>query len=267
MTETFLHLSGRHTSVVIDLSRRDFPVWRHWGAKLTDTILAPTFDAAAPVPSFSLDENVPLGVMPLFGDGWHGPSALLAHRGGKAWAQGAQRYTVERHETGAVLSLIDEVAGITLTQHLTLDPASDVLTLSTTVRNDGTDSLEIAWLAAGVVPLPARAAVVKSLSGRHNHEFVDVETPLTRSGWRRENRTGLTSHDCPPCATVLARDAAAVWSGQLAWSGNSVQSIDWLDDGRWLWMAGEWLAPGEVSLAPGHSLASRRCADLPSRDP
>lgn len=97
------------------------------------------------------------------------------------------------------------------------------------------------WLAAGTLPLPDDASEVRSFGGRHNNEFVTISNPLTRSTWRRENRRGLTSHDCFPGATVEA--AGTTYGAQLAWSGNHALSID-------------WLAPGEVRLAAGESITT-----------
>ena len=258
MDETCIHLRGTRSSVVLDASRPDMPVWRHWGRQLPVDLCFPDWDDTAPVPSFSLDSNVPLSLVPLFGDGWFSSSALLAHRAGRDGLQGALKYEVRRDGMSAEFVLIDSVAGLTLTQRLVLDPSTDVLTLSCELRNDGTEPLDVQWLASGSLPLPPAAREVISFSGRHNHEFIEDRHLLGRHAWRRENRRGLTSHDCPPMASVLGAQAGQhsgpVWSAQLAWSGNHAQSIDWLDEGRWLWMAGEWFAPGEVQLAPGGTL-------------
>jgi alpha-galactosidase len=51
---------------------------------------------------------------------------------------------------------------------------------------------------------------------------------------------------------VVLADGAA-YGAQLAWSGNHAQCIEWLDDGQYQWQMGEWLAPGEMLLAPGES--------------
>ncbi len=210
--------------------------------------------ASRPTPSFSLDFDQPLSLFPGLGVGWFGESALLAHRGGKDWTFQATACAVEEDGQKAVIRLSDEVAQISVAITLQLDPESDVLSLSTTLSNEGDGILEVQWLAAGVIPLPADAHEVRSFSGRHNDEFVPITDPLTRSTWRRENRRGLTSHSAFPGALVEAK--GAVYGAQLAWSGNHAQSIEWLGDGRFQWQMGEWLAPGEVRLAPGESMAT-----------
>ncbi|MEY2927955.1 MAG: hypothetical protein RL367_2432, partial [Pseudomonadota bacterium] len=148
--------------------------------------------------------------------------------------------------------LQDLVAGIQVVVALVL--AEDVLTLSTAVTNRGTSVLDIQSLAAASLPLPDHAHSVRSFSGRHNAEFIAQTEPLGRAMWRKENRRGLTSHDAFPGALVEAD--GVTYGAQLGWSGNHVQTIEWLDDGRSLWQLGEWLAPGEVRLQPGETLTS-----------
>ena len=66
---------------------------------------------------------------------------------------------------------------------------------------------------------------------------------------------------------VATAHSGIAYGAQLAWSGNHAQMIEWLDDGRYLWQMGEWLAPGEMILAPGESLTSPdlACNLLPPR--
>ncbi|HBS31693.1 MAG TPA: alpha-galactosidase, partial [Parvularcula sp.] len=115
-------------------------------------------------------------------------------------------------------------------------------------------------LAAATLPLPGEAVRVRYYSGRHNREFEINEEALSRAIWRRENRRGLTSHDAFPGALALTAGAGEdhdlVYGAQLAWSGNHAQTIERVDDGRRQWQLGEWLAPGEVRLAPDETLHS-----------
>jgi alpha-galactosidase len=250
----FLTLHGKAVSLALELPDGEAPLWRYWGARLPDSVTPPPLRASRPLPSFSLDFDQPLSLFPGLGVGWFGESALLAHRGGEDWSFQATTCTVEQSGQGAIVQLVDDVAKIAVAITLVLDAESDVLTISTVLTNLGNATLDVQWLAAGVLPLPGDAREVRSFGGRHNDEFVPITDQLTRSTWRRENRRGLTSHDCFPGAIVEA--AGATFGAQLAWSGNHTNSIEWIDDGQFQWQMGEWLAPGEVRLAAGESVTT-----------
>jgi alpha-galactosidase len=247
-----LRLDGKTVSLILELAEDEAPLWRYWGRRLPNGMELEPLRASRPTPSFSLDFDQPLSIFPGLGVGWFGESALLAHRGGEDWTFQATACEVEQNGQGAIIRLTDTVALIEVAIALNLDADSDVLTMSTTLNNGGEATLDIMWLAAGTLPLSADAREVRSFGGRHNDEFVPVTDPLTRSIWRQENRRGLTSHSCFPGAIVEAE--SATYGAQLAWSGNHAQSIEWLDGGGFQWQMGEWLAPGEVRLAPGESV-------------
>lgn len=249
----FLRLDSDACTLILELPLGEAPLWRYWGLRLPDGTMPPqTLRETRPTPSFSLDFDQPLSIFPGCGTGWFGESALLAHRQGSDWSLYATRCEVAERVGGAIIMLSDDVARIDLEIELDLDVQTNVVTIQTRLTNKGDSPLEIQWLAAGVIPLPPEACAVRSFGGRHNGEFVPIVDPLTRSTWRRENRRGLTSHDCFPGAVVEA--GTLTFGAQLAWSGNHTQSIEWIDDGRFQWQLGEWFAPGEIRLEPGESL-------------
>ncbi len=258
----FLTLHSPHSTLVLECPANEAPLWRYWGPRLPD---ASTPGAALrdtrPLPSFMLDFDQPLTLVPTFGVGWFGQSALLAHRAGQDFAQAITRCEVEWTTPGraATLHLFDDVARLRLDVTLALSDA-DVLTAQTTLTNLGDTALDVQWLAAATLPLPGHAHTVRSYAGQHNHEFLLQTDTLTRSRWQRESRRGRTSHDCFPGAVVTTPgstdDSGLVFGAHLAWSGNHQQSIEWLHDGQYQWQMGEWLAPGEGLLPPGASLAT-----------
>ncbi|OYU99641.1 MAG: alpha-galactosidase, partial [Burkholderiales bacterium PBB5] len=257
----YLVLHSPRCSVVLEHHADEAPIWRYWGPRLPEGALpaAPLRDGR-PLPSFMLDFDQPLTVAPTFGVGWFGQSALLAHRNGQQFAQAFTACTVQWLVPGQslVLHLVDAVAQLTLDVHLALDAASDVLSLRSVLTNQGDAPLDVQWLSAGTLPLPGRCDTVRSFAGQHMHEFMAMTDALSRSQWRRENRRGRTTQDCFPGAVVTTPgatgDSGLVFGAHLAWSGNSQQTIDWLADAQYQWQFGEWLAPGEVRLAPGASL-------------
>lgn len=252
----FIRLDSAGCTAIWETNAKEAPLWRYWGPRLADGAMPPLLlRDTRPEPSFSLHFDQPLSIFPGTGLGWFGQSALLAHRDCNDWAQAVTGCEVEHIENGVVFHLSDKVAKIAVAIRAVLDPETDVLTLSTSLRNNGEAPMDIQWLAAGNVPLPDNAEIVRSFGGRHNGEFVPIEDRLSRSLWRRENRRGLTSHDCFPGAVVDCV-GGVTYGAQLAWSGNHVQQIEWLDDGRWHWQMGEWLAPGEIRLGIGESIAT-----------
>jgi alpha-galactosidase len=253
---SLLRLDGNHVTAIIEYyTDGQAPLWRYWGPKLhKDAGPRTAMRDTRPLPSFSLDYDQPLSVFPGFGVGWFGQPALLAHRAGQDWTFQAQRCNISQADNHSVaITMTDDIAQIEAAVTLTLNPQTDVMTLSSQVTNIGEGLVDVQWLAAGTIPLPQDAVNVRSYSGRHNNEFIAVDDVLSRSMWRRENRRGLTSHDCFPGAIVTCADGT-VYGAQFAWSGNHAQCIEWMDDGGYQWQMGEWLAPGEVRLAAAESI-------------
>ncbi len=254
-----LCLHGRSTSLVLELPPGEAPIWRYWGPGLKGQVPHALRDAR-PLPSFMLDFDQPLTLVPSFGVGWFGQSALLAHRQGQAFAQAFTQCEAhwEQPEQAVRVVLTDPVAQIELTVYLRMDPHSDVLTMRSALRNLGQSSLDVQWLASGTLLLPGQVVGVRSYAGQHNHEFLLQTDRLSRSMWRRESRRGRTSHDCFPGAVVTTEgstdSSGLVYGAHLAWSGNHQQTIEWLHDAQYQWQLGEWLAPGEGLLAAGATL-------------
>jgi alpha-galactosidase len=248
-------LHGCSVSAILECVDGGAPLWRYWGPRLPDEVaMGEGLLDSRQVPSFSLDAPIAFSVFPTFGLGWFGQSALLAHRDGADFAQAFDRVTVDVITPGKAVAirLTDSIAKVEVLVSVALE--DDVLTLSSALTNRGEVVLDVQHIAAASLPLPDHAHRVKSFSGRHNAEFVPQIEPLGRAIWRKENRHGVTSHEAFPGALVEAD--GVTYGAQLCWSGNHVQSIEWFDDGRYQWQLGEWLAPGEVRLAPGETIQS-----------
>jgi alpha-galactosidase len=258
---SFVHLIGKKSSALLEVSQTAAPIWRHWGVRLDeDAVPQSPLSRERPVPSFSLDENVLPSLFPTFGVGWYGAPALLAHRSSKDSAQQITACSVEwlTPNQKVRFTLLDEVSELEVQITLALDLDSDVLTSTTTLCNLGQRDLVVQYLASACLPLPPTATHVRAFTGRHNHEFQLFEDQLSPATWLRENRRGLTSHDCVPASIVRGAatnlHAGPAFGAQLAWSGNHGQRIDRLGDGGYFWQMGLWLAPGEVTLKPQEAL-------------
>lgn len=262
MERRYITLHSPHVSVVLECGSHEAPLWRYWGPRLPEGCTpGPWLRDTRPVPPSSLEEERPLSVLPTFGVGWFGQSALLAHRQGRDFAQqfDACHVTEVDAQRSVVFELHDHVAQLVAKLEMQLG-GDDVLRLRTTLVNEGAALLQLQWLAAGTLPLPGTCDRVRSFHGQWANEFRAETEPLTHSLWRRENRRGRTSHDCFPGALVMGPQASAdtglVYGAHLAWSGNHQQTIEPLAEGGFQWQLGEWLAPGEVELAPGESIAT-----------
>ena len=252
MTARVIHLQGRAVSVVLELVPDGPPRWRHWGARVDPAGLAALADQRSAA-SFSMDADVPLTSAPTAGNGWFGPVALGCHRGGNDNVLAWDDISVDSSADAATIALTDTVRGVRLEQRLTLDPASDCLTLSVIVTNIGNTPLHVAALASAILPLPAGAAGIRSFHGRHNAELQQVDEAMPAQVWRRTSRRGLTGHGGPPGLFVRDGVSDGVWAVQLAWSGDSDLSIAADDEGGFILSAGAALAAGELVLASGAS--------------
>ena len=253
-------LHGTHSSLVVECVPGGAPLWRHWGPRLPGGGLpAHAVADARYVPPSSLEAELPLSLLPTFGVGGFVPAALLAHRDGQQFAHAITRCTLRREPGALHFILRDEVAALRVDLLLSLD-AADVLRIRTTLANEGATPLAVHWLAGATLPLPAHARAIDSPHGPWCNEFRWQRDALGASTWLRENQRGRPGHDGFPGALVLGDGATAhagtAWGAQLAWSGNSRQCIAPRDEGGWLWQLGEWLAPGEIVLAPGAALAA-----------
>lgn len=260
MTER-IALHGRDTSVVIEAGTTGGPLWRYWGPLLGgDPACGPDLRSQAFARGFALDEPLRLPVFPGFGLGWFAQPALEAHRGGTGFAFDGAEVSVRRPDNAVVLAFTDAVAEIAVEVTLTLDRFNDVLTVTTSLTNHGATPLDVQWLASAALPLPAQVEQIRYHAGRHANEFEPQVDRLGKATWLRENRRGITSHDCFPGAVAVttgtSEHSGLAYSAQLAWSGNHRQTIDWLDDGRRQWQFGIAFAPGELCLEPGETIES-----------
>lgn len=258
-------LHGRQVSLVIELPATGAPLWRYWGPRLGDDVLpgpapGPALTDDRILRGFHLEEPPRFSVLPGGGLGWFARPAIAGHRGGRDFAIG---WTVARMTDGAGridIALDDDVAQLSAAIALTLDPGTDVLRVETSLTNRGGAAFDLAWLASAALPLPPTVDRIRYHAGRHANEFVQQEDRLGTATWLRETRHGITSHAAFPGGVAITaattEHAGPAYGAQLAWSGNHLQAIDWLDDGRRQWQLGIALAPGELRLAPGETVTA-----------
>ena len=210
------------------------------------------------VPHGMLDGGERLDLFPEAGRGFTGQPAIEHHRAGRGGV--SQLRLAEAEVAGphaVVFHLADTVAGLAVRLSFRLH-AQGVLEIGAEAANTGEDALDLAWVAAAVLPCPH--AELMTFDGRWAREFRTVRQRLETGLALKENRTGRTSHHAPPFLFAgsegFGEDAGEVWALHLAWSGNSRLLAERLRDGRVQLQAGELLAPGEVILQPGGRYAA-----------
>ena len=257
---TNYRLDGRGTTLLLLQRGSGLPEIVHWGARLPDGIdldgVAALRDRA--IRHNGLDEDhVEAALMPTLGTGTLRTPALVASRGGVDWTADFTEVTVRTAAGALHLAARDPVAALSLEIVLTLPADGDLLTMCSTLRNDGDAPLQVERLAAGVFLLPAEADELLVFDGRWGQEFTVRRVSLASGVWASENRRGR-SHDRFPAIIAgspgFDEDRGLVHGVHLGWSGNHRTLAERLEDGRVLVVTGEWLHPGEVVLAPGESL-------------
>jgi alpha-galactosidase len=175
------------------------------------------------------------------------------HRAGEPhWRDGA---------TGAVRLrsiCIDTAIAIELVTELEVHP-SGVVRLRASVRNLGESGYQLLALEPAL-PVPAIAAELLDMTGRHSRERSPQRHAFPQGRWVREAWGGRPGHDS---ATMLCTGAPGfgfrggpVWGVHVAWSGNSVFAAEKTATAWQLLRGGELLLPGEIILDHGAEYSS-----------
>jgi alpha-galactosidase len=250
MTHRWLRIDGSSSTIILECVNKGVPLWRYWGPKLRADVKPPSLGQVTPPASFSLDARPQLNVFPTNGFGWFGAPALRAHRDGADSAQLFSTEDVRCDERSLSIILCDRVAALSVTLSFAFE--GNALRATTALTNEGDRPLSIDWIAAATLPLPANTIHRQAFTGRHNGEFVLHNERMTQAGWHQENRRGLTGHS-GPAAAFVETTTGTIYAAQLAWSGNAIQTIEWNDEGHFVWQFGEGFTPGEIMLSPGET--------------
>ena len=263
MNETFIRLDGARSSYVIDVSGQGIPLCRYWGRRLppgTDLFTLPLL-LERPLPQAGrLDQDTALALLPEFGFGWFGVAGLMGCRDRRDWATVFKLRDVQTADQQVTLYCQDEIASLELSLELAMDAETDVLTRRTILSNSGAGEFRLDWCAAGAFAVPSRCVELLNFEGQWSQEFQERRLTLGLGNWRRENRRGRTSHDTFPQVIVgtagFSEESGEIYGFHLGWNGNHRVEVENLSDSTRQVQLGEWLAPGEVVMAPGERYAS-----------
>jgi alpha-galactosidase len=263
MSHSLICLDSRSCSLMIEAQLGQAPIWRYFGYTLDTTFLLQNWSAQSlrRLPPGSMDRLSGLPLWPGSLNGLPAAAGLSAHRNGHGAVHELVLEKITHLDSQSVrLDLADAHAGISGQIILHLDRDTSILSIECSVRNTGDNVLDITAFTGCTVPVNTALTEVGSFYGQWSHEFQWSREPVPRAGWSRCNQRGRSSHEGPPTCFMLAphtTDSHGPAIGvALAWSSNHQVDIAWQDDSSLAIRASAWLAPGEVSLAPGQSLKS-----------
>jgi alpha-galactosidase len=263
MSHQLIHLASASCSVLIEAELGKMPVWRHLGGRLHTLTLLSAWpqEALRRLPPGSMDRLSGLPLWPGALNGLPDGALLSAHRNGRdAVHELLLSELVQVSAQSVCFKLLDRVAGLSGEITLHLDPDTEILSIATVVRNVGNTPLDVAAFSNCTVPLQASMSELATFYGQWSHEFQWAREGVPRAGWSRSVRDGRSSHEAPPFCFALCPHttdhSGPVIAAALACSSNHHFEVSVQDDGSRALRAGPWLAPGEITLAPGESLSA-----------
>jgi alpha-galactosidase len=208
--------------------------------------------------SNTLDDAVPLALLPEHAAGWLGTPGLSVHRDGTYVDPRLAVTSTDLDGRRLVVRAADRAAGTSLLLELELTDGG-LVRQRATVTNDGPAPLVVDGLTLAL-PVPGQARELLDLTGRHLRERSPQRHEFTLGTHLREGRRGRTGTD----ATLLMAAgepgfgfrAGEVWAVHVAWSGHHRTLAEATPSGVRLLAGGELLLPGEVRLADGASYTS-----------
>jgi alpha-galactosidase len=253
----FLRLDGAGRTLVLDARAPRSVRLVYLGPALPSGSDLPALaDACAAGPRESQpDDDQGLTLLPETGWGFAGEPAILLDGGPTRFELTGCEATAD----GIALRFTDAQAalGARLRWRFT---ASGLLSADAEIVNHGSEPARLHWLAALALPLPGWAAEVRQVHGRWSGEFQSARTPLATGKLEKVNRTGRSgfdgAHYLLACEPHAAEEHGRIVAAHLAWSGNARSFVEALPSGDRQLQIGEWLAPGEIELAPNERYAT-----------
>ena len=255
-------LNGNKTSFILTFQNGTAHI-AYWGKKLSRHATADMLRrlqlrqevAASPT------REIPLSLCPSLGQGFTGHPGIELTGSRDQWAVVTKIVETECvTPQSIVIKSVDEQRRIALTQRVTMDKESDVIEISTQVKQLGADRVTVNWCNAACFAVPHHADSILAFEGHWANEFQEQRSTLNMAAYVRENRRGRTSHDSFPGIILhdkyCHQQAGSAYGFHLGWSGNHKIIAEKMADGRAYVQLGESLLPGEISLASGEVYTS-----------
>ena len=259
---THVRFDAGETTLIVACEKGAPPHVVHWGKRLNSEVCVGEVTALSAQQSGPgmADLPIPASLAMEPGLGLMGPCGFAAHRAGRDWGSRFDVVKVIANTNAATIICSDIRTKLGLEYRITVDAATGVLTIGSTLTDYGPDTLDLNDMATAFLPVPQPMTEIIGFSGRWASEFGRERISRFSGGYIRENRRGRTSHDSFPavilCAPSTTENAGEAYGLHVAWSGNHRIRVDTLNDGRVLASLGALLLPGEVRLAPGENYVS-----------
>lgn len=230
------------------------------GERLSDGLDAISL-AAAQSPALAhatLDNPAEATIFPVLASGHGGPPALRAHRGGCAFGHSPKLRSVQSGDAELVVELLDEAMGLSISLSIALDRASGLCRWSTRLCNCGDSDLQVDWLAAASLSLPADFCECEHFGGRWGQELMRQRSQIDRAPLLIESWRGRTGHQSYPGVVVgeqgFGCHSGQTWVVQMGWGGNHRIHLQRDENGLPVLQFGVNFHPGECRVEPGGEL-------------
>jgi len=231
------HLGDQHQSLLLASFDNRLPEAVYWGPALPTGESSETLSAAAKmdVTGGMVDENAAISLCPEASQTFPGQTGLTARsRDGSPLAPAFHFESEAASEHGLTLVFADKSLDLSLVFDLTLTPDTSLLKLQT--RLESADVIQVDWLAAPVLPVPAHTDEMIEFSGRWCAEFLTTRLPFAPGARMRDNRTGRTDHAHFPslivCNEATTNTQGEAFAFHYGWSGGHRMVAEELADGR-----------------------------------
>ncbi|MBR0463306.1 MAG: alpha-galactosidase [Clostridia bacterium] len=237
------HLQGKTFSYCLYLHPTEGLLNLYWGSRLPDGDIAYLLRSYWTAASFDLPPHRMPTELPTRGTGYFGTPAVCAqtqqgndvtrltyvnHRicAGKRKLSGLPAVYTESDDeaTTLVITLKDELTGLTVEAEYAVLETLDALTRSLRIVNGGKERLTLTHMQSASVPLYGEDYELINLSGAWARERQVVRTPVGRANIRVESQRGASGHEQNPFIALVKKhtteDCGPAWAMTLVYSGS-----------------------------------------------
>lgn len=230
-------LGDDRQSLILASTDDRLPEVIYWGPPLPNGEELEALAAASlmDVTGGMLDRNPPVSLCPEASKSFPGQIGLTARNmAGQPLTPSFLFHSEDRTEDRLTLVYLDIALELTLSFELELVRETSLFRLRT--RLESIDEINVDWLAAPVLPVPAHTGEMIEFSGRWCGEFETTRLSFSPGARVRDNRTGRTDHAHFPglivCNGATRNTSGEAYAFHYGWSGGHKMVAEELADGR-----------------------------------